>query len=214
METLTHGETIAHALPLAAAALVVTSRGEIEARPGDYLVVTDTGRQIVMSRDDYRAVTGTAESSSPGIPEAEASTPPVPKRVPGVLGALMRKRKRPAPAAAPAANEPDAAEPPTIEDTDEVMTESQPPPDPPKNRLAPTPRPRFPLPPDRLENLESQVLPGRPRAIHEWTQTALAKPKPKPKKAVKRSPLPFQKKAKRAEDPKKQRYRYVKPEWI
>jgi hypothetical protein len=235
MAALTHGETIAHAVPLAAAVLVVTDRGEAEARAGDYLIVTDQGRQITMTADEYRTATGAAESPAPGIPEAESQPAPVKRRpeVPAVVGSLLRRRTRPAPPPPPAQ---------VLEAPPEVVTE---PPDPVVN-YTPIPRgstgdffqdlaqcatidlsPQAPAvrppPPSRegkkeynpLQDLENLVIPKRPEGSFRKFMRPGPAPAPKKKKAKRPAVLPFQKKAaaKAAAAPKKQRYRYVEPEW-
>lgn len=186
---------------LAAPVLVMTDRGEVEAKAGDYLAVMDDGRQVVMSEAEYRAATGAAESPDPGIPEAEVSPAPAPvKKKPNFLYSLVNRKRAVTPAPAHVLEDPLAEE--------EVLSEPEvvvrPPPPSQEGRS--------------LASLESLVIPKR----REGSFRSFMRPGPAPVKATKKAKrpmvLPFQKKkakvAKVAEEPGKERYRYVRPEWI
>lgn len=204
---------------LAAPVLVVTDRGEVDGRPGDYLVIAEDGRQMIMTEAEFMAATGAVESSSPGIPEAESSPAPV-RKGPAFIYSLGWRKRTVKPADAQVLEDPPAEEVP-----DEVMTEIQDPvfchslPEAPPEPEAPV-RPPPPSQEGRsLFSLESLVIPKRSEgSFRRFMRPGPVEAPKTPKKKTKKRPvmvLPFQKKkVKKEQDPKKERYRYVKPEWV
>lgn len=90
--------TYSGGLRLVAPALVQTESGEVEGRAGDYLVITTTGTQLVMSEAEYLQGSG-AESlkvpvdcNSPEIPDSSVPPDQPGGRFRSLLGRLRRER--------------------------------------------------------------------------------------------------------------------------
>ncbi len=222
---------------LAAPVLVVTDRGEVEARAGDYLAVTEDGRQVVMTEAEYLAASGTApvESTAVGIPEAPVSKSPVKREpaVPSFLGSLLKRKRAAPPPPPPAPVQVLELEPsqPAVEVEASAAPAAEPEkprPDSPSRARSPVPLPlapprpapvapaRNPLLPTSVEDLELLLHAKRgPGSFASSMKPGAQKPPQKKKKAA-GLPFPFvRKKKKPAEtETKRKKYEYVEEQWI
>lgn len=201
--TLVQGETPASAVRLARSVLVETDRGDTDASAGDWLVITSLGRQVVMSDDDYRASTGQGDLAS--LEEMGALEPvgspqkPVEKKRIDVFGSLFGRKK---PAHLVPVSAPGAVAVFECPENEEVKIPTRP------------PIPSKPYPPP-VADPDSVIIPHRPEgSFLEFMRPGgidtSVKKKVNPKKKV---ALPFQKKKKSGKE-KKERYRYIRPDWI
>lgn len=201
---LLEGETPASAVRLARSVLVETDQGEMDAAAGDWLVVTSMGRQIILSDNDYQASmipnASEPEDDSETVERDTTQEKPVPGKkykFGGIFGRTKPTNQVPVSPAAP------------------VQTELKPEP---FDTLAAPTRPPIPSKPYTPIDPGSVVIPIRPEGSFLAFMRPGAKATPPKKKSVpkKTIALPFLKKTtkKTGKEKKKERYRYIRPDWI
>jgi hypothetical protein len=238
---LKDNEKIAYAVPLSTAVLIETDQGEVQAWPGEYLVLTDTGRQFKMSETEYQAVRNlllpvAPEASSPeDLVESappEIPAPELPKEAPtkkekelekwfGKLGHFGRKKK---PAAVPPVLEPAPAEIPPLEAAPVMPEPEKRRPDPPSRSRStfsyplPFQKKAAPKPAAPAERLAPTSLQELEDLLHSQrskrTFAESMKPGPKKPAARRKTALPFRKRTAGKPKEKKDRYEYVSRQWI
>lgn len=194
------GETPISAIRLVRSVLVKTDQGERDASAGDWLVITSLGRQVVMSDRDYLATMVSNEPVPAVDPETvePVDTPPE-KPIPdkkNVFASLFGRKKPVHPV-------------PIVPSQEQVELEQVP-----IGEAAAVIRPPIPSKPYTPIDPDSVVIPPRPEgSFLAFMRPGATAPKKKKSALKKTITLPFQKKKKSGKE-KKERYRYIRPDWI